>query len=336
MFELNQYQTMAVSHKDGPALVLAGPGSGKTLVITHRMKKLIEEYGAAPERILVITFTRAAAMEMKTRFEALMGGRHLPVSFGTFHSVYFGILKYAYRYDASQIIGEEGRLRLLSEELSRLEPSMAEEGMEFLEPSQIGDGKAFFDFTPRILYLNSRTHEDSREMAFYGGKLNHLYVDIFIQDELPEGKLQAAWTRLKNTMIYGLAMGHRFRLDFSKYSPLQKCVVAVLSAAGRLLPMPVICRMERRAALRHNTGKSRLRYYSNYQPDYLYVTLKKEWNEETVDLDFEDMKLMAPKNWHQVLTCIYGDYRKLPPPEKRVPTHSTMEIQVYGEQEEEI
>ena len=209
------------------------------------------------------------------------------------------------------------------------------EDMEFLEPSQIGDGKAFFDFTPRILYLNSRTHEDSREMAFYGGKLNHLYVDIFIQDELPEGKLQAAWTRLKNTMIYGLAMGHRFRLDFSKYSPLQKCVVAVLSAAGRLLPMPVICRMERRAALRHNTGKSRLRYYSNYQPDYLYVTLKKEWNEETVDLDFEDMKLMAPKNWHQVLTCIYGDYRKLPPPEKRVPTHSTMEIQVYGEQEEE-
>ncbi len=208
------------------------------------------------------------------------------------------------------------------------------EGMEFLEPSQIGDGKAFFDFTPRILYLNSRTHEDSREMAFYGGKLNHLYVDIFIQDELPEGKLPAAWTRLKNTMIYGLAMGHRFRLDFSKYSPLQKCVVAVLSAAGRLLPMPVICRMERRAALRHNTGKSRLRYYSNYQPDYLYVTLKKEWNEETVDLDFEDMKLMAPKNWHQVLTCIYGDYRKLPPPEKRVPTHSTMEIQVYGEQEE--
>ena len=71
------------------------------------------------------------------------------------------------------------------------------EGMEFLEPSQIGDGKACFDFTPRILYLNSRTHEDSREMAFYGGKLNHLYVDIFIQDELPEGKLPAAWTRLK-------------------------------------------------------------------------------------------------------------------------------------------
>ncbi len=130
---LNEFQKMAVSHKDGPALVLAGPGSGKTLVITHRIKKLIEEYGADPGRILVITFTRAAVAEMRTRFEALMGGRKLPVTFGTFHSVYFRILKYAYHYDASQIIGEEARLRFLSEELSDTEPSMAEEPIESLQ-----------------------------------------------------------------------------------------------------------------------------------------------------------------------------------------------------------
>ena len=58
---LNQSQKMAVCHKDGPALVLAGPGSGKTMVITHRIKELIDTYGAAPGEILVITFTRAAA-----------------------------------------------------------------------------------------------------------------------------------------------------------------------------------------------------------------------------------------------------------------------------------
>ena len=61
---LNQSQKMAVCHKDGPALVLAGPGSGKTMVITHRIKELIDTYGAAPGEILVITFTRAAAAEM--------------------------------------------------------------------------------------------------------------------------------------------------------------------------------------------------------------------------------------------------------------------------------
>lgn len=121
-----------MSHKEGPALVLAGPGSGKTTVIAHRIRALIEEAGVRPEHILVITFTRAAADEMKTRFSNLMGGQNLPVTFGTFHSVYFRILKYAYHYDASQIIGDEGRMRFLAEELSDLEPAMAEEPPEGL------------------------------------------------------------------------------------------------------------------------------------------------------------------------------------------------------------
>ncbi len=132
MRKLNEFQERAVRHGNGPALVLAGPGSGKTTVVTRRVKQLIEG-GAAPGQILVITFTRAAAKEMQTRFEGLMDGRKLPVTFGTFHSVYFRVLKHAYHYDAAQIIGEEKRLRFLSEELSEEEPSMAEEPLEFLQ-----------------------------------------------------------------------------------------------------------------------------------------------------------------------------------------------------------
>ena len=94
------------------------------------------------------------------------------------------------------------------------------EGMEFLEPDQMQGGKAFFDFTPRILYLNSKTHEDGPEMDFYDGKLNHIYVDLFIQDRLPDNKLAAGWTKFVQTVIYGLAMGHRYHLDYSKYSPV--------------------------------------------------------------------------------------------------------------------
>ena len=59
------------------------------------------------------------------------------------------------------------------------------ETMELLFPDSYRDGKAFFDFTPRIIYKNSRCHADSPEMAFYGGKLNHLRVDQFIHDKLP-------------------------------------------------------------------------------------------------------------------------------------------------------
>ena len=91
--EFNREQQQAVSHKDGALLVLAGPGSGKTAVITHRTQKLIREYQVAPSSILVVTFTKAAAKEMQERFEILMEGQKFPVSFGTFHAVFFKILK---------------------------------------------------------------------------------------------------------------------------------------------------------------------------------------------------------------------------------------------------
>lgn len=201
--------------------------------------------------------------------------------------------------------------------------------MELLEPEDLRGGKVFYDFTARIIYKNSSTHEDSEEMRFYGGKLNHLWVDLFTIDELPENKISSTFTLLLHTVIYGFAMGHRYKLDFKKYSLINKICVAALALLGKLIPMKTLRKLQKMAAVKDRKGKSSLRYYSNYQPDYLYVTLKKEWCEETVDLEFEDTKLMAPKGWHEVLTWIYGDYKKLPPKEKQVPTHSTTEIKVY-------
>ena len=114
----NKSQTWAIRHKDGPMLVLAGPGSGKTAVITHRTKNLIEEYKVSPSNILVITFTKAAAMEMKQRFERLMGQSRTGVSFGTFHGIFFMILKYAYGFQSSNIVSEEQRFEYVREAIS--------------------------------------------------------------------------------------------------------------------------------------------------------------------------------------------------------------------------
>ena len=61
----NDAQKMAIRHREGPMLVLAGPGSGKTTVITNRVRYLTEKAGVDPSHILVITFTRAAAREMR-------------------------------------------------------------------------------------------------------------------------------------------------------------------------------------------------------------------------------------------------------------------------------
>ncbi|MCI8607515.1 MAG: ATP-dependent helicase [Hungatella sp.] len=120
-------QEEAIRHTDGPMMVLAGPGSGKTTVITHRTKYLIEEKGIDPGHILVITFTRAAAREMQERFEKLMEGKSLGVSFGTFHSVFFTILKYAYRYQASDIVREDQRVRYIREMMEQYELEIEDE-----------------------------------------------------------------------------------------------------------------------------------------------------------------------------------------------------------------
>ncbi|NBH33759.1 lipopolysaccharide cholinephosphotransferase [Clostridiaceae bacterium] len=203
--------------------------------------------------------------------------------------------------------------------------------MELLMPWDFKGGQRFYDFVARIYYKNSRIHKDSPEVRFYEGKLNHLWVDLFVMDVLPQNKIKAETTRFLHKMIYGMAMGHRYHLDFGKYSLFHKLAVRGLSIAGRLVPMKLLFVLQRKLALKDRKCKSSLMYYSNYQPDYLYVTVQRKWCEEVVDLEFCDVNLMAPKHWHEMLTGIYGDYQKLPPKEQRVPAHSTIEIQVNQE-----
>ncbi|WP_432626645.1 ATP-dependent helicase [Brotaphodocola sp.] len=157
-------QIEAIHHFEGPMMVLAGPGSGKTTVITHRVKYLIEECGVNPSSILVITFTRAAAEEMRQRFWKLMetspegmesektganvqeqnragggGMAHPPVNFGTFHAVFFNILRYAYRYDASNIVREEERVEIIRKMIEKMHLEVEDE-KEFIASilSEIG------------------------------------------------------------------------------------------------------------------------------------------------------------------------------------------------------
>lgn len=121
--QFNNSQLKAVKHKTGPMLVIAGPGSGKTTVLTARIRNLIEEYSVNPANILVITFTKAAANEMKSRFNNMMG-RSTNVTFGTFHAVFFMILRAAYNYSVDSIIKEDVRQNIIKQaiERSRLEP----------------------------------------------------------------------------------------------------------------------------------------------------------------------------------------------------------------------
>ena len=140
---LNHAQTEAVAHNKGPCMVLAGPGSGKTLTIAKRIEYLIMKHKVRPEEILVINFTKYAAWEMKNRTRSICGPSSYAVTFGTFHGIYYGILKWAYRLNQSNLLSDEEKYRILREILPGIdwdqEPE-ADEEKDYLQELAIEIG----------------------------------------------------------------------------------------------------------------------------------------------------------------------------------------------------
>lgn len=158
--DLNKAQKKAVSHKEGPCLVLAGPGSGKTLTIAKRIEYLIRKYKVRPEEILVITFTKYAAKEMRERFHRVMGTPGGGVTFGTFHGIYYGILKWAYHLGPENLLADGERETLLRECAAQMEWESLE-GME--------EGEFFQGLADEIsLVKNNGYPIESYESAKYG------------------------------------------------------------------------------------------------------------------------------------------------------------------------
>lgn len=208
------------------------------------------------------------------------------------------------------------------------------ERFQLILPNEYRGGKAFYDFVPRVIYKNSRRHSDDSLQEFYEGKLNHLWVDIFILDSLPKDAIGSRIHRLKQQIVFGLGMGHRKSLDLSKYRGIQRMEVLLLAGIGRLIPMPLIFSLqdywarsftERVERGEKSGGRS---FFSNYQPDYQYCVVEDSWETPGAEYSFEGEYFPGPGDYDSVLTMLYGDYMELPPPEKRTPGHSGREIEV--------
>ena len=119
----NTGQARAIAHCFGPIQVLAGPGSGKTFTIVKRILNLIEHQKIPPEKILVITFTKAAALEMQSRFLKEIRRSYSAVSFGTFHSIYYQMLSRSGYLSDFSLISEFDKIKILRKILNRLLPS---------------------------------------------------------------------------------------------------------------------------------------------------------------------------------------------------------------------
>ena len=118
--------------------VIAGPGSGKTSVIVYRIQSLILHHKISPDQILVITFTKAAALEMKSRFETMQQGNFYPVVFGTFHSVFFQILKQSFGYRSNDLMTNQEKNGMIRDILMQLKKEKEEvESTEWEEIEEI-------------------------------------------------------------------------------------------------------------------------------------------------------------------------------------------------------
>ena len=132
---LNKSQQKAVLADVGPHMVIAGPGSGKTHVIVNRIHYMVNHLQIAPRNILVITFTKAAAQEMKARFMGMSGiepNVAAQVSFGTFHAVFFKMIRRVYGYKVDQLIKDDERFKFLQKTMQEMNVE-EEDPREYIE-----------------------------------------------------------------------------------------------------------------------------------------------------------------------------------------------------------
>lgn len=140
-------------HPGGPALVLASPGSGKTYLIVSRVRYLIEVCQVPPDSILVITFTKAAALSMQKRFVDAMGGKIMPVRFGTFHAVFYQILREYGSYNENAVLTNKEKMWYLQDVLERFGPFSHGTGQNTGESGGNTDVPDQKEFVCRLLQL---------------------------------------------------------------------------------------------------------------------------------------------------------------------------------------
>ena len=150
---MNEQQVKAVKHTEGPLLVMAGAGSGKTRVLTHRIAYLLAEKDVNPYNILAITFTNKAAKEMKTRVEQLVGHDAKDIIMSTFHSLCVRILRrdadrigidrnFAIYDSSDQLTAVKEAFRILNLDTKRIEPKSIQYKISHLKNELITPSEA--------------------------------------------------------------------------------------------------------------------------------------------------------------------------------------------------
>ncbi len=168
---MNEPQRQAVTHGEGPLLLLAGPGSGKTFTITNRILYLINQ-GISPAEILVITFTKEAAMSMQGRFQKMCGEHSYSVNFGTFHSVFYHILRESNCLASVKVLTQSDKKNLLLPILNQYEESR--DGQQYLNDDALKILSSF-SYYKNTLALTETVNKMPEQWQSHFEELFHAY-----------------------------------------------------------------------------------------------------------------------------------------------------------------
>lgn len=308
---LDPSQREAVCCGSGPCEVIAGPGSGKTLVLTERILYLIGQMHVAPSQILVLTFSRSAAAEMKERFLSRSGEKNKGVLFGTFHSVFFYILKESTRTEYSLL--DQGRKDKLLQQLIRnyypdpddrpsieeAEKSLRSESRDFPQREHMEELRrdyhtflrenGYIDFDDMILMCRRLLTSDEKVLAYWRSRFRFILVDEFQDINAEQYEILKLLTSGEGLFvvgdddqsIYGFrgsspAIMERFMTDFAGagrifLSSNYRCSGCICKASSRMIAANKMRIAKTVSAARPMGDKTVLKGFPSENDEYEYM-----------------------------------------------------------------
>lgn len=194
---------------------------------------------------------------------------------------------------------------------------------EVVKCTELVKNNGFLDFVTRLIYMAEPIPLKTYDKAM--SNMNQKYVDrigidLFIIDSAYESNFRQKLRLFRLKMLYGMAMGHRDKINYSEYGLANKLKVGVLAVLGKLMSVEKLYKKYDRVSQKCSNSSSQL-YYSTYPISWLDVKVKKEWYSSAVKVQSGEDYFYTMVGYDKVLRTVYGDYMKLPPENMRHPDH---------------
>lgn len=196
------------------------------------------------------------------------------------------------------------------------------ESMQLQLPYEMAKDGRFYDFIGRVVSLSSRRHAPDEKSGFFNEKINHLWIDIFVMDNIPDSRFGAAIASAGQKLLYALSLGHR-KMSYVNSSKGRKLALIPFVLIGKLIPLTTLCQWKDRWSAKDKNRETSRVYVTNYPPEWFDLKLEKAWIKDIIYMKFEDTEFPVPCGYHEILTAGYGDYMKRPDMKDRAVSHET-------------